>query len=119
MKKTPASLSKSGAALWRSVASRYELRPDELSVLEQACSTADMIAELEAARVEAGLPLMTKGSMGQEVIHPFIGELRAQRAQLARLMARLKLPDDSSGAGGGDVSSSARHAAAARWSRGA
>lgn len=116
-KAAPKTLGKAGSALWRSVASKYELRPDEYAVLEQAAATADTIAELEDAREVAGRPLMTKGSMGQEVIHPFIGEIRAQRSQLATLMSRLKLPDEATVPQ--DASSAARRAAATRWSRGA
>lgn len=116
-KAAPKSLGKAGTSLWRAVASKYELRPDEYSILEQAAATADMIAELEAAREDQGRPLVSTGSMGQEVIHPFIGELRAQRSQMAALMARLKLPDEASAPQ--DASSAARKAAATRWSRGA
>ena len=113
----PKSLGKAGKALWASIAGRYELRPDELSRLEQACATADMIAELEAARDDEGRPLTTSGSMGQQVIHPYIGELRVQRKDLAAHLAALKLPDEQ--AAPQDASSAARKAAASRWSRGA
>jgi hypothetical protein len=41
--------------------------------------------------------MTTKGSMGQLVIHPLIGELRAQRSARAALLRQLKLPDDASG----------------------
>lgn len=114
----PDFLGDSGRKLWLSVTERYELRPDELALLEQACATSDMIAELEVARAAEGRPLTTTGSMGQEVIHPYIGELRAQRSQVAALMAKLKLPDDATRVPS-DVSSAARKAASSRWSRGA
>ena len=38
-------------------------------------------------------PLTVKGSMGQQVISPFIAEARAQRALQAQLLGRLGLPD--------------------------
>lgn len=114
----PDFLGDSGKRLWLSVTERYELRPDELALLEQACATSDMIAELEAARAAEGRPLTTTGSMGQQVIHPYIGEIRAQRSQVAALMAKLKLPDDVAKPAG-DMSSAARKAATSRWSRGA
>jgi hypothetical protein len=113
-------LGDSGEKLWRSVMAKdYVLRPDELHRLEGVCKTADMVSKLEEVWVELGCPMMTKGSMGQEIIHPLIGELRAQRAALDAALVRLKLPDDDSGAGVDDVSTKARSAAAARWDRGA
>ena len=38
-------------------------------------------------------PLTVKGSMGQQVISPFIAEATVQRALLAQMLARLGLPD--------------------------
>ena len=119
-KKPPQTLSTAGSALWKSIASAYELRPDELAVLEDACAATDMVAALTAVWMEAGAPTVTKGSMGQEVIHPLVGEIRAQRAFRDAALARLKLPDEvAGGAGADDGSSKARAAAAARWERGA
>lgn len=118
--KPPNDLADAGKAFWSDVTSRYDLRPDELRVLVQACKTLDMIAKLEAKWVERGEPDLSEGSMGQEVIHPLIGELRAQRAAFERLRAALKLPDVSAEpAPAEDASAKARRAAAARWSRGA
>ena len=48
---------------------------------------ADVIAELDDAADEA--PLTVRGSMGQQVISPFIAEARAQRSLMAQLLARL------------------------------
>ncbi len=93
----PDGLAEAGSALWSSIAGKYELRPDEKSVLQRACETADMIATLDKAWDDLGRPFMTKGSMGQDVIHPLIGERRAQTAAQARLLAQLKLPDDAAG----------------------
>ena len=94
----PDGLSAAGQELWVSIASKYELRPDERATLLGACRAADMIAALRAAWDAGGRPMLTKGSMGQDVIHPLIGELRTQEAQKAALLARLKLPDDDAGA---------------------
>lgn len=115
----PKHLDTAGRKLWQSITEKYELRPDELGLLEQACAGADMVAELEQARRDEGLPLTTTGSMGQQVIHPYIGELRAQRSQVAALLAKLKLPDESTAKASSDASSAARKAAQSRWSRGA
>lgn len=112
----PKVLAEAGRDLWNGIAGKYQLRPDELAVLEKACQTADMIAVLDKAWDELGKPFLTKGSMGQDVIHPLIGERRAQSAALAKLLAQLKLPDETSGAVG---TNPARAAAASRWKHGA
>ena len=96
--KPPKDLRDAGEALWGSIASKYVLRADELARLGQACKTADVLAMLEAAWAESGYPMVSKGSMGQEVIHPLIGEIRTQRGALDRALVGLKLPDDESGA---------------------
>lgn len=95
----PATLGKAGAALWASIAAEYELRPDEAATLEDVCLISDVIAELEQAWADDGRPMTTKGSMGQLVIHPLIGEIRAQRMARNALWRQLKLPDLESGAG--------------------
>ena len=110
----PPKLGRKGSALWRDIASQYELRPDETRTLEDACREADLIERLEDELREA--PLMVAGSMGQLVASPLVSEVRQHRATLGQLLRSLKLPDDS---GETDVSSSARKAARARWSRGA
>ena len=115
----PSTLNDAGRVLWESVAGKYGLRPDELAILEDACATTDMVAALEGAWDEAGRPMVSAGSMGQEVIHPLIGELRAQRAYRDAALARLKLPDSpavAAGASGG--SGKARKAADARLANG-
>lgn len=96
-KKPPSDLSAAGKELWSAIAGKYELRPDELATLHGAARAADMIDLLRAAWSDAGCPTLTKGSMGQEIIHPMIGELRTQQAQQAALLAKLKLPDDAVG----------------------
>lgn len=112
--KAPSGLGAAGEQLWSDVAADYELRPDELRVLEAACRTADMIARLDAAMVDE--PLMVSGSMGQLREHPLISESRQQRQSLAALLKQLKLPDE--GASSSESRSSAARAAAnARWSR--
>ena len=81
--RAPKSLSSAGKALWDGVVAKYDLRVDELAVLEAACKTADMIATLDKQWDELGKPFLTRGSMGQDVIHPLIGERRAQQAAQA------------------------------------
>lgn len=113
--KPPVTLDKAGLALWGAVTKSYDLRADELATLEDACALSDMIAALEAAWVEDGKPLTTKGSMGQQVTHPLISEIRTHRMARASLLRSLKLPDDGKAADAGERSSQARAAANARW----
>lgn len=42
---------KSGSKLWREIADpkKYELRPDELRILEDACRVTERVAELDLA----------------------------------------------------------------------
>lgn len=111
--KAPATLADAGKALWADVTAKYDLRVDELAVLESACKTADMIAILDKEWDALGKPFLTRGSMGQDVIHPLIGERRAQQSQLAKLLGQLKLPDDS----GAAAPNQQRDAAQSRWAQ--
>ena len=110
----PSVLGEAGKAIWSSIATEYELRPDEVVTLEDACLISDVIAALEAAWVEDGKPMTTKGSMGQQVIHPLIGEIRVQRMARNALWRQLKLPDLEAGA----PVNQGREAAAASWQPG-
>jgi len=109
---TPAGLDLPGKRLWRRIVGVYELREDELVLLEHACHAADTIALLEAGM--KGAPLLVSGSMGQQREHPLLSEARQQRGQLARLLAQLKLADED---GLSSTSTKARKAAQARWAR--
>jgi hypothetical protein len=96
--RSPAGLGPEGKRLWRSITAEFalETEPHKLQILAQACRVTDVIAELDDAADEA--PLTVKGSMGQQVISPFIAEARAQRALLAQLLARLNFEEvDSDG----------------------
>lgn len=91
--RAPSGLQAAGKQLWRNVNATFSFdeEPHKVQILKQACRVADVIAELDEAADEA--PLTVKGSMGQQVISPFIAEARAQRALLAQLLSRLDLPD--------------------------
>lgn len=112
----PRGLDKSGRKLWREIVSsgKYELRPDELRVLEDACREADLIDELTVAAV--GTPKMVRGSHGGTVINPLISELRQHRVTLNSLLRFLRLPDEGA-AGELPRSVSARKAAQSRWGK--
>jgi hypothetical protein len=86
----PRGLGTEGHRLWAAVVGAFELSPadpDKLRVLFDACKTADLLKRLDAAAAKA--PLTVKGSMGQEVINPLIGQAQTSRMQLAQLLARL------------------------------
>jgi hypothetical protein len=115
----PANLGERGEQLWDSIIPAYELRPDELSILTDACREADLIERLNAELATS--ELTTKGSMGQEVASPFVSEIRQHRTVLAGLLAKLKIPDSpASGARKAAKTSADRSKAArARWGTGA
>lgn len=105
----PKGIGREGRRLWKAVTKDYKLRPDELIVLENACRTVDLIAEMQEAMT--GEPLVTSGSKGQEREHPLLSELRQQRTFLTRALAQLRLPD----VGGVASINQHRHAAQSRW----
>jgi len=80
--------------------------------LEDACRTADAIADLEDALTDQ--PRVVKGSQGQPVAHPLIGEIRQHRMALSALLARVKLfaEDEGTAAGSGSRTTSTQARAA-------
>lgn len=110
--KAPAGLGACGRALWRDVTSQYTLRADEQRLLESACRATDLIEQMEIEREGA---VTAEGSMGQLVVHPLVTEIRAQHAQRAALLAKLKLPDMGGGVAEIPRSTQAREAAKSRW----
>lgn len=87
----PKNLKPGGRKLWNDVLGKYSLRADELRVLKDACFESDLIDDLVNAMRTADL--IIPGSMGQDVVHPIITELRQHRTTLAALLRALKLPD--------------------------
>ncbi|SNY84147.1 hypothetical protein SAMN04244553_3600 [Nocardia amikacinitolerans] len=110
----PDGLGSSGTALWFGIANDYELRSDELRILEDACREADLIDAL-ADRLEHEDLLIT-GSQGQTVINPLVGELRQHRSVLSTLLQRLKLSGDD-GDSPEERSAQMRSLANRRWKR--
>lgn len=111
--KPPSKLGAPGLGLWVSVVEKYDLRPDELRVLEHAAREQSLIAKMQTALDKA--PMTVKGSTGQPVVHPLVGEIRQHRSTLGRLLGQLKLPDEA--AGKDSRSAKNRDAANARWRR--
>lgn len=93
----PAGSKAAGRRLWRAILEKYELEEHELELLRQACRTADLCAELQVV-IDRDGP-MVANRFREMVPHPAVIELRQQRVVLARLIAALRVPDDSAGAG--------------------
>jgi len=108
-------LLRDGKRLWKAVVSAFELRPDELVLLEAACRLADEIAVLQLVLAEA--PAMVEGSKGQERLHPAFAELRGHRLALSRLLAMLGLAEADPDAGL-RRSTAGRKLALKRWNGG-
>ena len=88
----PDSLGRAGKALWRSIVKDFELHGAELRLLFDACSEADLIADMEKEWQRLGKPMTSRGSRNQDVSHPIVSELRQHRAVLSGLIRSLKLP---------------------------
>lgn len=115
--KMPAHLGVEGKLLWREIATKYELRPDEVRLLTDACREADVVERLEVEL--RGSPLMVTGSQGQLVASPLVSEVRQHRSVLAGLLKALRLPasDESAQDKAKATETQARAAARARWDR--
>ena len=110
--KAPESLESAGVAVWDSIVDVYDLRPDELLTLEDICGATDTLVALEKEWRDNGRPVITRGSMGQEVEHPLIGSIDKQRKTRNTLWRQLKLPDVEAGA---VKPNQQRGAATSRW----
>lgn len=111
----PRGLGSAGRRLWREIAARYGLRPDELAVLDVAARTADAIADLNA-----GIAATEGVSARMELYRERRQQIEAFRKQLHQL----RLPDPKGAAAEGVVglderravaSARGRKAASARW----
>jgi hypothetical protein len=94
------------------VTSGFELRPDELTLLEMAARLSDEITVLQTVLAEAQ-PLVT-GSKGQTRTHPAYSELRGHRLALSRMLGQLGFGDADADAGL-KRSSAGRRLAGLRW----
>jgi hypothetical protein len=110
--RAPRGLKADGKRLWHDVAGTYELRPDELVVLESAARALDAIAALDDARAGA---VSAMGSMDQLVVHPLLAERRRQQGLLAQLVRQLRLAEEDSDEAKLAESWKMRRVARARW----
>lgn len=113
-KVAPQGLGDAGQSLWADITSAYDLRPDELRILESACFEMDLIARMQVESVTGDL--IVRGSQGQPVANPLVQELRQHRSTLRGLLGQLKLPDED-GRAASARSEQARNAVNARWKR--
>lgn len=92
----PAGLTGSGLALWTSTVAQFGMCEHELSILREACKTADSIDALQSAVDRDGV--LNTSSQGVRA-HPALVELRQQRLCFARLMKQLAIPADDPAGG--------------------
>jgi hypothetical protein len=109
-----------GRKLWRQIhrAPTFDDCPERLAILESACRTLDVINRLQAV-IDEATDLRVKGSQGQPVSLPEIGEVRAQRSLFVSQMKALGLPDEEDAGNGNGLTRSqiGRLGAQARWNR--
>ena len=93
--KAPQGLKTDGRAIWRALHTAYSFEdcPEKLVILAEACRTADVVKRLQAL-VDDADDLRVRGSQGQPVAMPELGELRQYRALLASLLKAINCPDD-------------------------
>lgn len=109
----PADLRAAGRRLWAEVTADFDLGPDEIGALREACRTADELDDLRAAL--KGQPMTVPGSTGQPVANPLLAEVRRHRATLAQLLERLSLPAGDEDQGMTPAQRRAQRAAQQRW----
>lgn len=110
----PAGLGEAGRGLWQQVDGEYELAPDELALLAEACRTLDELDAISDALADG--PVVVMGSMGQPKASGLFAEARAHRLVLAKLLEQLELPEEGRDIGRTPSQQRASKAAEVRWS---
>jgi len=113
--RAPNNLTPAARKFWKKVVSTYQLRADDLRVLEDACREMGLVDRFESELASA--PMMVEGYKGQPVMNPLIAELRQHRSILRALLKQLKLPDEDERAASQSRTTQARGAANQRWRR--
>lgn len=112
--KPPPRLSRSARRMWDDITTRWELRPDEVRLLEDACREATILDKIE--RELAGADYVMPGSQKQLRAHPLLSEVRQHRVAMAQLLSKLNLPDEEADARAQTARSEhASIAATSRW----
>jgi hypothetical protein len=118
-RRAPSGLGRRGRELWKDIVSGYELRADELELLEHACREVDLLERMQSELESA--PMTIQGAYGQVVANPLVSEIRQHRTVLAGILVKLKLTDSAEAAAhsrSARISEAARKAARARWATG-
>ena len=76
---------------------KWTWEPDEIERLELIRATANELDSLEQEweSERAAGRTMIRGSRNQDILHPLVAEIRAQRAQLDRLVGRMRVSQGS------------------------
>ncbi|MBI4498197.1 MAG: hypothetical protein HY689_09890 [Chloroflexi bacterium] len=111
--KPPTGLKAAGRKLWQAITADFELRADELTLLEAACRLTDELAAME--KELRGAPVMVPGSRGQQRPNPLLAEARQHRLALGRLLAQLGIDDADAEQRGRARSNAGRTMARLRW----
>ena len=88
----PDGLGELGLRLWDEITGAHDIDERQAEVLEQACRLRDDLAALEARYLADGRVI--EGPTGPRV-HPALTEARLARDLLNKLLASLRLPDES------------------------
>lgn len=102
-----------GRRLWADVVDRFDLGPDELAALREACRCLDELDDLRAATRPDQLTV--EGSAGQPRANPLLAEIRQLRVVLCQLLERLGLPAGDEDQGMTPAQKRAHRAAQQRW----
>ena len=117
----PNFLGDAGADLWvrivTDLSEGWELDARELHYLTEAAKVADDLEALDRSVAEVGRTV--KGSRGQPVVNPAIGEARQLRTLQLRLLGSIETSDPLEVVAGAATPEQARKrkAAAAKWAR--
>ena len=90
--KPPPGLSSRARRFWTETLIECELNTAGMAALESAVQTMTVIDQTMREWKKAGSPMMSRGSMGQEVEHPMLASLRSNRAALDRHIKAMGLP---------------------------
>lgn len=103
-----------GQAFYDQVTGSYGVSESELHLLTETCRCLDTLDDLDRAVRTDGV--MALGSKDQTVVNPAVSEARAQRLALRSLLAALAIPGEDGETVPTARRTSAKAAAAARWS---
>ena len=113
---TPSGLSTAGKRLWGEIVGglppAWEFDQREQAILRAACMQADDLDALEKAIKRHGVT--STGSRKQLIVNPAVTEARLARAQLARLLGEVAIPDAEEQVQTA-ASKRGKHAADTRW----